>query len=51
MYILRICKESTIKPTVPQYYIYPGEVVKTHKSSIKNDPVARFVEKPNFLLF
>ena len=43
--------ESIIKPTVPQYYIYSAEVVKTHKSSIKNDTGALFVEKSNISVY
>ena len=51
MYISRTGNELIIKSIVPQYYICAAEVLKGHKSSVKNDPWALFVEKSDFRVF
>ena len=42
--------ELIIKLTVPQYYICAAKLLKGHKSSVKNDPWALFVQNPDFLV-
>ena len=51
MYIFRTGNELIIKLTVPQSYICAAKVLKGDKRSVKNDPWALFVEKPDFRVF
>ena len=51
MRIFRTGNESIINMGVLQYFVCPAKVVKADKSSVKNDPGALFVEKPDFSVF